>query len=189
MKEKIMKISIQLFEEKGFSQTSINDIVNSLDVTKGTFYYYFNSKEQILMDIHQQYINHMLERQAHLIAQTTLTNEEKLIEMMTILIDDIREKGSSGRVFFRELRHLNEDNSRQVKEKRKAFRLNIEKMIQDGIDAGEFKQNLRADMVAFGVLGVTNYTYNWFNPDGDMSSKQLAYLFAEMVLHGIVYDG
>ncbi|HLR11320.1 MAG TPA: TetR/AcrR family transcriptional regulator [Sporosarcina sp.] len=188
MREKIMRKSIQLFEEKGFSQTSISDIVNSLDVTKGTFYYYFHSKEEILMDIHQQYINHMLKRQAELIEQTSLSNQEKLIEMMTILIDDIRDKGSSGRVFFRELRHLNEDNSQQVKEKRKAFRLNIEKIIQDGIDAGEFKPDLRADMIAFGVLGVTNYSYNWFQPDGEVTSKQLAHLFADMVLHGIVYE-
>jgi AcrR family transcriptional regulator len=38
MKEKIIQQSIQLFGEKGFKETSIQDIVDSLSVTKGTFY-------------------------------------------------------------------------------------------------------------------------------------------------------
>lgn len=185
MKEKIMCKSIQLFEEKGFSQTSINDIVHALSATKGTFYYYFKSKEQLLMDIHQQYINHMLDRQMMLINDKTLSNEEKLVKMIRILIDDIKDKGSSGRVFFREIRHLKEDNIIEVKAKRKNFRLNIEKIIQSGIDVGEFQSDLRADMIAFGVLGITNYSYNWFQADGELTSKELANLYAGMVLNGI----
>ncbi len=51
MKEKIIEKAIELFEKKGFSTTSIQDIVDELGVTKGSFYYYFSSKEQLLMDI------------------------------------------------------------------------------------------------------------------------------------------
>ena len=46
MKQKIKNTSISLFEQKGFAETSIQDIVDSLGVTKGTFYYYFASKEE-----------------------------------------------------------------------------------------------------------------------------------------------
>lgn len=72
-----------------------------------------------------------------------------------------------------------------MKAKRKNFRLNIEKIIQSGIDAGEFQSDLRADMIAFGVLGITNYSYNWFQADGELTSKELANLYAGMVLNGI----
>lgn len=41
----------KFFFEKGYEQTSVNDIVNSIDVSKGTFYYYFTSKEEILDEI------------------------------------------------------------------------------------------------------------------------------------------
>src|SRR6478752_6619827 len=40
MKDLMMERSIQLFAQKGFKETSIQDIVNELNVTKGTFYYY-----------------------------------------------------------------------------------------------------------------------------------------------------
>ena len=47
MKGKITQVSIQLFEQKDFSETSIQDICDGPGVTKGTFYYYFTSKEEL----------------------------------------------------------------------------------------------------------------------------------------------
>lgn len=187
MKEKITEQSIQLFEEKGFSHTSIQDIADALNVTKGTFYYYFSSKEQLLMDIHLEYIDHLLKRQ-QIILENTTTNEQKLIKIITMLIEDIKAKGSSGRVFFREIRHLNNKNITLIKKKRNEFRLNIEAVIQNGISEGEFKKDLRADMIAFGVLGVTNYSYNWFTPDGDVTPNELATIFSEMIINGITKE-
>lgn len=55
MKDKIVEQSVLLFEKEGFSHTSIQDIVDELGVTKGTFYYYFSSKEQLLMEIQDDY--------------------------------------------------------------------------------------------------------------------------------------
>src|SRR5690625_5450945 len=78
MKEKITETSILLFGKKGFSQTSIQDIVTELDVTKGTFYYYFPSKEQLLMDIHQDYITNLIERQELIVNDHTYSQQEKL---------------------------------------------------------------------------------------------------------------
>lgn len=188
IKEKITKHSIQLFEKKGFSQTSIQDIVDALDVTKGTFYYYFSSKEQLLMDIHLQYIDNLLARQQVIFDNTSLTNIEKLEKIILLLIKDIKEKGSSGRVFFREIRHLNNMNTSKVKEKRNNFRFRIEEVVQEGIKTKEFQSDLRADIIAFGILGVTNYSYNWFNPNGDASPEELAEIFSKMILHGIVSE-
>src|SRR5699024_1188257 len=129
MKEQITKQSIQLFEEKGFSQTSIQDIVDALNVTKGTFYYYFSSKEQLLKDIHLKYIDNLLMRQQQILDDIDLSYREKLTGIISMLINDIKEKGSSGRVFFREIRHLNNDNIGKVKKKRDQFRLNIEDLV------------------------------------------------------------
>ena len=63
MKNQILKKSIDLFDDKGFKETTIQDIVDQLDVTKGTFYYYFNSKQEVLRDIHLEYIEGLLQEQ------------------------------------------------------------------------------------------------------------------------------
>jgi len=100
MKKEIIEHSILLFEKKGFSQTSIQDIVDALNVTKGTFYYYFSSKEELLMDIHLQYIDDLLNRQAMILHDASLSCCKKLAKIIHLLISDIKERGPSARVFF-----------------------------------------------------------------------------------------
>ncbi|MFC4558433.1 TetR/AcrR family transcriptional regulator [Virgibacillus kekensis] len=185
MKDRMTAESIRLFEKNGFSQTSIQDIVNALRVTKGTFYYYFSSKEQLLMEIHLEYISNLLGRQQKIMDNTGLSQKEKLWEIIKLLIKDITDKGPSARVFFREIRHLTDDNIANIKQKRDQFRLNIEKIIHEGIEEREFRQNLRTDMITFGILGITNYSYQWYKPDGEVTPEELVDIYVDLVLKGI----
>ncbi|ANU24896.1 TetR/AcrR family transcriptional regulator [Planococcus donghaensis] len=184
MKNKIKQTSILLFEKKGFTETSIQDIVGELGVTKGTFYYYFSSKEQLLMDIHISYIDELLERQKA-IRQEHHSNRTKLERLIALLIADIANHGPSGKVFFREMRHLDRDNAVKVKKKREHFRKNLEEIISEGIAKNEFRSGLEPEMVAFAILGVTNWSYQWFNPLGKISADQLARIYSDLILHGI----
>lgn len=47
-KKEILVAARQLFVIKGYEQTSVNDILKIVDIAKGTFYYYFASKEEVL---------------------------------------------------------------------------------------------------------------------------------------------
>jgi len=185
MKEKITQQSVLLFEKKGFSETSIQDIVEALGVTKGTFYYYFSSKEQLLMDIHLGYINDLLKRQEQIMAAAS-TNMEKIRSMVQLLIGDIESKGASGRVFFREMRHLSEENAKEIKKKREQFRVNIEELIAHGIEEGEFRKSLSPALTAFAILGATNWSYQWFNPSGAVSAEHLTEIYCDFIAHGIL---
>ena len=46
--DKIIKVSYNLFVQKGYEKTSIQDIINELGLSKGAIYHYFKSKEEIL---------------------------------------------------------------------------------------------------------------------------------------------
>ncbi len=48
IREKIIDTAWELFHEKGFSETTINDIIREAGISKGTFYYYFRSKDNLL---------------------------------------------------------------------------------------------------------------------------------------------
>lgn len=185
MKEKITEHGIRLFQRKGFTQTSIQDIVDAMNVTKGTFYYYFSSKEELLMDIHLRYIDDLLYRQGQILENEKLTNKEKLYEVVKLLIKDIRLQGPSGRVFFREMRHLNEENTTEIRQKRVDFRKNIESILQSGVASGEFKKELKTDITSFAILGMTNWSYEWFHPDGETSEDELIDIYMNMITKGI----
>ncbi|EIT86736.1 TetR family transcriptional regulator [Fictibacillus macauensis ZFHKF-1] len=185
MKDKIIEVSVALFEQKGFSETSIQDIVEALGVTKGTFYYYFNSKEALLMDIHSVYINSLLGQQEAILNDEAKSSAEKVTAMIEMLLVTIRQAGSSAKIFFRELSHLNEERLALILPKREAFRENIEQLLQQGIDAKEFRADLDIAIVTFGILGMGNWSYQWYRPDGRLSQHEVAHHFANMILHGI----
>jgi len=185
VKGKITGHSIQLFEKKGFSETSIQDIVDSLGVTKGTFYYYFSSKEELLMDIHLGYINELLVHQEQILNDTSKTCKQKLFEIVNMLITNIQRQGAAAKIFFREMKNLSSERLALIVPKRDQFRLNIEALINDGISKKEFRQDLNARIVTMGILGITNWSYQWFNPNGMVSDREVAEIFVEMILKGI----
>jgi AcrR family transcriptional regulator len=185
VKESIVRESIKLFEKKGFSETSIQDVVDALGVTKGTFYYYFNSKEELLMDIHLIYINKILQEQQLILANQDNNCKEKLLDIAKLLIGSIENQGASARVFFREMRNLNDEHLTEIIKKRDQFRINVQELVETGIRQREFRNDLQPDIVTFGVLGICNWSYFWFNPNGKVKDQEVAGIFVEMLLNGI----
>jgi TetR/AcrR family transcriptional regulator, cholesterol catabolism regulator len=48
MRERIVQAAVELFSSRGFSRTTVEDITETADVGKGTFFNYFPSKEHVL---------------------------------------------------------------------------------------------------------------------------------------------
>jgi AcrR family transcriptional regulator len=48
LRERLFRAALQLFAQKGYSETTVEDITNAADVGKGTFFNYFPSKDHIL---------------------------------------------------------------------------------------------------------------------------------------------
>lgn len=48
IKDRIIRSAWDLFHEKGFEETTLNDIIEKAGISKGTFYYHFRSKDTML---------------------------------------------------------------------------------------------------------------------------------------------
>lgn len=70
-KEQILDISLSLFLEKGYDNTSISDIVTSLDIARGTLYYHFESKEAIIDAIIEQSVKEIVEKVEKMVLRRT----------------------------------------------------------------------------------------------------------------------
>lgn len=56
IKDKILKGASKLLQERSFSKISIADIAREAGITKGSIYYYYNSKEDLLYDVADGYL-------------------------------------------------------------------------------------------------------------------------------------
>jgi AcrR family transcriptional regulator len=76
-KSELLDIALNLFSEKGYVDTSIQDILNEAGVSKGAFYHYFESKEDVLDQIINQYINEIIELSHRIADDPALSAMEK----------------------------------------------------------------------------------------------------------------
>ncbi|HOI39756.1 MAG TPA: TetR/AcrR family transcriptional regulator [Methanobacterium sp.] len=76
-----MDIAEQLFLDKGYENTMVRDIVKKAGVAQGTFYYYFKSKEDILDEITDKYINIIVESMEKISKDENLNALEKLVQI------------------------------------------------------------------------------------------------------------
>ncbi len=53
-REKILAVALELFTERGYDKTSLRDIAERLGITKAALYYYFERKQDILLELHLQ---------------------------------------------------------------------------------------------------------------------------------------
>jgi len=55
-KDLIMETALKLFKEKGFEETSISDICRAADISRSSFYFVFQDKNEIIHEIYRQVV-------------------------------------------------------------------------------------------------------------------------------------
>jgi AcrR family transcriptional regulator len=104
-REEIVDAADKLFRSKGYDSCTINDILRSVSIAKGTFYHYFKSKEDVLDAVVDRYASLAL-GQVHEALQTTgLRPADKLLlafQSMSVqhtfddqLLDDLHDSGNA----------------------------------------------------------------------------------------------
>lgn len=90
-KEEIMQAAIHLFSKKGYSATSVQEIANECRISKGTLYNFFDSKEELLIQVIRHNQRKMLRQAENISLDSILPPKEKLIQKLVVQFDGIRE--------------------------------------------------------------------------------------------------
>src|SRR5882672_8550319 len=61
-KRLLVDAAIKLFSAVGYAETSLQELVTEAGLTKGAFYHHYRSKEEILLEIHDNFIDEQIER-------------------------------------------------------------------------------------------------------------------------------
>ncbi|MBD3920517.1 TetR/AcrR family transcriptional regulator [Paenibacillus sp. PR3] len=81
-RNEILDASEMLFASQGYTQTTINDILSAIGIAKGTFYYYFKSKEEVMDAIIDRFITSGVEAAQVVASNPTLTAPEKIFHIV-----------------------------------------------------------------------------------------------------------
>jgi AcrR family transcriptional regulator len=89
-RERIFRAAMQLFAERGFLQTTVEDITEAADVGKGTFFNYFPSKEHVLGVLHEIQLQKVAEAREAAVAGTKPVREVLRLFMRRITEEPAR---------------------------------------------------------------------------------------------------
>lgn len=79
-KNEILDVAERLFLAKGYEKCTVNDILNEIAIAKGTFYYYFKSKEEVMDAIVARNKDIIVGRAEEILEQDHINPEEKLLQ-------------------------------------------------------------------------------------------------------------
>lgn len=161
-KEQILNVSLSLFLEKGYDNTSISDILSNLDIARGTLYYHFESKEAIMDTIIERSIKNVIEEAKSVVFRKGLTVQEK----MFTLFSSTSMKRLSGRELM--IDYLNQPQNALFHEKiNRSFIQKIVPLlgdiIKEGVEEGTFINAYpyeSAEMILVMIIGFMDVYYD-----------------------------
>ena len=83
-KQELLRIAYKQFLQKGYEETSVDDIIAEAGIAKGTYYYYFETKEQMLEEVIGMMIGQETE-EARQIVQAQLPVHQKIAGIIASL--------------------------------------------------------------------------------------------------------
>ena len=153
--------------------------------TKGAFYHHFESKEDLLRGLHDEFIDYQLEK-AHAVIDRDLSPEETLRVLVSeVLMEPLSIYKSEITVFLHEHRFLSEEAFAEIKVKRDEFEDIVVDVIKRGMDTGVFKKVGTPRLVAFGVIGMCAWSYTWMDSKGKMSPRRIGETYGDILVEGL----
>lgn len=85
----IIDKSVELFAEKGYHATSVQEIAEKCGIAKGSFYNYFKSKEELLVSIFKYYYEALTDSLLDLELDASLSSKDKFLRQITVHIEHV----------------------------------------------------------------------------------------------------
>jgi TetR/AcrR family transcriptional regulator, cholesterol catabolism regulator len=183
----ILAAFTELVAEKGYDMTSVAEIATHLQLSKGTIMYHFGSKDQMLREMSLRYMRTRL-RELELIIDTVEGSDARIQALILSLVTSYRDDRASSVAFSREfMRFAYEPVMSDVRALRRLYVEKLEAVLEQGMADGLFRKT-DARIVALQIIGMCNWTWTWYRPQGRLTCDAIASVFAETTLAGLLSD-
>ena len=175
-RNEILDVAERLFGTKGFDNTSTNDILNEIGIARGTLYYHFKSKEDIL--------DAMIERMTRqLVAKAKIISEKKelpVLQRLTMMIMALNVDNDLGREVMEQVHRAQNALMHQKMRERLLAGVNplVTGLIEEGIEQGIFHTDYPAEVVEMTML-YSNMAFDALSEysEGERQRKIAAFIY------------
>jgi len=178
----IVRRAAELFERNGYHGTNMSQIALAAGIRKPTLYHYFSGKEEILYGVHWEAMLRLFE--AYASRPEDLSATDALRAIVGDVLDLMNTLKGSFRVVSEHYRDLSPENRETIGKERERYRQLIDDVLRRGIENGEFRP-VDTRLVTLALAGMCNWAYQWYRPDGPLTTEQVADAFSDLILQGL----
>lgn len=181
-RETILAHASRLFAEKGFDQTSLNDIARSVGVSKAAVYHYFPSKNALYEEIIVGLLDGLHDFVRDSIGEIEPA-EERLARFMRAHATYFERNYTAFATLLHGVGGVGPKGGREI-EVRDRFEASLRRLLADGVASGRFRIS-EVPIAAKGILSMINWMVRWYRPGGEKAAADIADIYFAMIYDGI----
>jgi AcrR family transcriptional regulator len=135
-RKEFIKAARELFLEKGFDKTSVNDITNKVGMSHGAFFYYFKSKNDIMKAVISDNLNYWKDFMTNLVDNNDINALQKMQTIFSLTIKSQRTKQNINKFFQKEGNAVM--YREHIKKSREIILPLITQIVEQGVEKGLF---------------------------------------------------
>lgn len=181
-RDQILRQATELFQRRGYSNTSLDDIASAIGIRREGIYYYFDNRAQILLSIVKPVSHEMLERLRE-IAATAATPAQRLAAAVESHLLHFDGRFSEAIIALRgDYASEREAVTAELDPIWQEYEKLWTDIIREGQARAMFNAELDPRMAYFGIIGMCNSVGRWYQPKGPMPVSQLLAGYVRMAL-------
>jgi TetR/AcrR family transcriptional regulator, cholesterol catabolism regulator len=194
-RQEILRTAARLFQQQGYDATSMNDVAAALKLSKGGLYHHFESKDEILFHIMSHAMQITEDRVINVVRRLDVRSdasgmditEERLRTLIRLHIEVVLSpEDREITVMLHENHPLPPALRRKINARKKDYVHFVENLIADVQRKRGSRSPVTPRAAAFALVGMINWIYQWYKPDGTLTGDALVQQYTNIFFHGVV---
>ena len=183
----IVSAAAKVFRTKGYHAATVRDIADEVGLLKGSLYHHFDSKEELLYLVVKEPIAQMYRTMAE-IAEADGRATDKLKRAISAHLEAFDRHYPHLFVYLRERESVKRRFREMIGFSPKDYERCWQQILREGVESGEFRTDLDIQVASYGLLGMLNWLYKWYDPQGRLSVQEVAAQFTSLALAGLAAE-
>jgi AcrR family transcriptional regulator len=181
-REAVLRMAAQVFNERGFVASTLDEVAERLNITKPTLYYYVDSKDEILYECVRMGLT-MLQEAIQAAGTSGGSALDKLVVAMRKYAEIVAMDFGMCVIRVGE-DPLPPESQRRLRRIKAAIDQEFRELIRQGINEGSINA-CDPKITAFALVGALSWIGRWYRPGGALTPAQIAEHFIALMVNGL----
>jgi len=181
-RELILSRAAQLFAQRGYSATTMNEVAEACGMSKPALYHYYKDKYTLLVQSAEEHMAR-LEVLVKEVQAMRLAPEERLRMLIERFVEEYANAQDSHRVLTEDVKFLEEEDRERVLAAQRRVVAAFARTV--GELRPELKRAALDKPLTMLLFGMINWMFTWLKPEGPLSHEAMAPLVADLFFGGV----